>query len=71
MQSKSAEPIAVLRLAEVRRRTGQSTSGLYAAMAAGRFPKPIRISERSVAWIESEVADWLAARVAERDAVAS
>jgi prophage regulatory protein len=32
------------------------------------FPKPIRLGENSVAWIEAEVDAWLQARAAERDA---
>jgi prophage regulatory protein len=31
---------------------------------AGKFPKPVRISERCVAWIASEVESWLADRIA-------
>jgi prophage regulatory protein len=34
---------------------------------AGTFPRPIQISDRSIAWIEEEVDAWLAARAAERD----
>jgi prophage regulatory protein len=34
----------------------------------GRFPKRIHLSKRSVAWVESEVDDFLEARLAERDA---
>jgi prophage regulatory protein len=34
---------------------------------AGEAPRPIPISDRRVAWIESEVDAWLAGRVAERD----
>ena len=35
---------------------------------AGHFPKRVRLSQGRVGWIESEVDDWLKARVAERDA---
>jgi prophage regulatory protein len=68
VQSESAEPISVIRLAEVRRRTGQSTSSLYAAMARGDFPKPIKLSTRAVGWLARDVEAWIEARVAERDA---
>jgi prophage regulatory protein len=34
---------------------------------AGKFPKRIQVGENRVAWLESEVEDWIAARVAERD----
>jgi prophage regulatory protein len=35
----------------------------------GRFPKRVRLSAYRHVWLESEIADWLAARVAEREAV--
>jgi prophage regulatory protein len=34
---------------------------------AGEAPRPIPISDRRVAWVEAEIDEWLAARVAERD----
>jgi prophage regulatory protein len=34
---------------------------------AGKFPKRVKVGENRVAWLESEVEDWIAARVAERD----
>jgi prophage regulatory protein len=36
--------------------------------AAGECPRPIAISDRRVAWIESEIDEWVAARAAERTA---
>lgn len=35
-------------------------------VAAGAFPRPVRIGKRRVAWVQSEVSDWLAARMEER-----
>ena len=49
----------ILRLPEVRARTGLSRSTLYLRMAEGRFPKPIALGERAVGWIEAEVDAWL------------
>ena len=34
---------------------------------AGLFPKRVRLGEGRVGWIEREVADWVNARIAERD----
>jgi prophage regulatory protein len=36
----------------------------------GRFPAPVRLSPRAVAWIEAEVSAWIADRAAERKAAA-
>jgi predicted DNA-binding transcriptional regulator AlpA len=45
-----------------------SRSTLDRLVAAGEFPKPIRITERRLAYVESEVAAWLEAKVSERTA---
>jgi prophage regulatory protein len=34
----------------------------------GKFPKPIRLSSARIAWLESDVDEWIAQRAAERDA---
>lgn len=58
-----------LRLPEVKHRTGLSRSTIYAAVSAGEFPKPVRLTERTIAWVESDVQDWIDARIAaSRDA---
>lgn len=54
----------LLRMAEVRNRTALSRSAIYAYMATGAFPQPVSIGARSVAWIESDVKAWVAARIA-------
>jgi len=58
---------ALLRISEVRRLTGLSDSAIYRAVQRGQFPRPLKLSERSSAWVESEVRGWIAARIAERD----
>jgi prophage regulatory protein len=58
----------LLRLPDVRDLTCRSTSRIYADMAAGTFPKPIKIGVRAVAWRESELRGWLDKRIAEREA---
>lgn len=54
----------LMRRAEVQRATGLSRSTLYRKIAANDFPAPIQLSEKSVAWIESEVASWIAQTIA-------
>lgn len=39
---------------------------LMRKVEAGEFPKPIDLSDRRIAWIESEVDDWIATRAALR-----
>lgn len=56
----------LIKLPEVAALTRRSRTRIYADMDEGKFPKPVKIGQRSVAWVESEVRDWLDARVAER-----
>lgn len=62
----------LIRLPEVLKRTGKTKSPLYRDIAAGRFPKPVKISPElkfsAVGWVESEINEWIAQRIAERDA---
>ena len=55
-----------VRLDEVRARTGLSRSTLYAYVRDGRFPAPVAISKRCVAWVEAEIDRWIADRIATR-----
>lgn len=56
-----------LRLKEVSARVGLGRSSIYRLMHLRRFPKQVKLSERSSAWIESEVEAFMLARAAERD----
>lgn len=58
----------LIRLPEVSRMTGLGKSQVYALANAGRFPAPIKLSERCSAWQESEVRAWIAERIAARNA---
>jgi len=43
-----------------------SGATLARRVAAGAFPRPVRIGKRRVAWVQSEISDWLAVRMEER-----
>ena len=58
----SNEPI-LLRRPQVQQRTGLSRSTLYEYIKDGEFPAPVRLGARAVGWLESEVSDWIHARV--------
>lgn len=69
MNNATAErQVSFLRLELVKSRTGLSRSTIYAYVREGRFPAPVGISTRCVGWIESEIDDWIAARIATRGA---
>lgn len=57
---------SLLRLAAVQRRTGLSRSMLYRLLAAGAFPRPVKLGHRAVGWPDSEISGWIADRLAAR-----
>ena len=59
---------SILRLPAVLTRTGLSRSSIYAAIAAGTFPKPVKLSSRAVGFLTSEVDAWITARICDRAA---
>lgn len=56
----------LIRLRDVMTKTGLSRSYVYALAQKGQFPKPVKLSERSSAWIESEVQSWIDERIKQR-----
>lgn len=48
-----------------RNRTKKSWA--YELIKQNRFPKPVKIGSRSIAFVESEIDAWIDARIAERD----
>jgi prophage regulatory protein len=56
-----------LRLRAVIERTGLPASSIYECIAAGTFPKQVPLSANRVAWIEEEIIQWQAERIAKRD----
>lgn len=55
----------VLRLVDVKLRTGLSRSTIYLAIKNDQFPKPIYLGMRSVGWLESEIDGWISDRIQE------
>lgn len=53
----------ILRLSDVTRQTGLPRSTLYAKIAEGTFPRPIKLSQRSVGWLSQDVASWIDKRI--------
>ncbi len=53
-----------IRLPAVRAKVALSRSQIYSLIAAGVFPRPVKIGVRASAWIIEEVDGWMASRVA-------
>ncbi|WP_218770796.1 AlpA family transcriptional regulator, partial [Vibrio parahaemolyticus] len=48
-----------LKLKEVIEKTALSRSAIYRKMSEDDFPKSVNLGDRAVAWVESEVDDWM------------
>jgi prophage regulatory protein len=55
-----------IKLQSVMSITGMSRSSIYLAISEGRFPKQINLGVRSIAFLESEVQEWMEHCVANR-----
>ncbi len=60
----TALKVNLIRLPEVQRRTGYSKAWIYKLISDGEFPKQVKIGPRSIAFIESEIDNWIAQRIA-------
>lgn len=63
----SNNSIALLRLPQVIAITGLTKQKIYELIREDLFPKQVRITDRSVAWVKTEVEDWVNNLIAQRD----
>jgi prophage regulatory protein len=56
-----------MRLKEVIEKTGLSRSTIYNLISQGKFPKQIELGARSVGWVDTEIEEWLFAKIELRD----
>ena len=61
----------LIRFPEVMNRTGYGKAWIYRLINEGLFPQPIKIGSRAIAFVESEVDEWISQRIEERDALIS
>lgn len=53
------QPTRLIRLPEVLKRTGYGKAWIYRLISEGRFPAPVKIGIRSIAFVECEIEDWI------------
>ncbi|MDS1617169.1 AlpA family transcriptional regulator [Escherichia coli] len=56
---------SLIRMSETMRRTGYGKAWIYKLIAQGRFPEPVKIGSRAIAFVESEIDEWINQRIAE------
>ena len=57
----------LLKLPQVGEITQLSTATIYRLISKGKFPKQIKLSERTSRWLESEVMDYINKKIEARD----
>lgn len=57
--------VQILRLPKVIECVGMRRSSIYAAVAAGTFPAPVKLGPRSVGWPSDQVERWIQERIAQ------
>jgi prophage regulatory protein len=66
--STKDNPIRLILEREVLSRAPYTRAYLYQLEERGEFPRRLKLGPKKVAWVESEVDDWIKQRMAERDA---
>jgi prophage regulatory protein len=54
----------IIRLSQAILKTGLSRSTIYTLIKLGDFPKQIQLSPRTMGFLESEIDEWIAGRIA-------
>ncbi|EGT4304316.1 helix-turn-helix transcriptional regulator [Cronobacter sakazakii] len=57
----------LLRIADVIGMTGLPKSTIYLKIKKNQFPSQVPIGERSVAWVENEIQEWIKNNIQRRD----
>ncbi len=55
-----------LRIKDVSKKVGLPKSSVYALIQQGDFPKPIKLSKRTAAWLDSEIESWIESKIEQR-----
>jgi len=67
MNDNSEVVMKLIKLRDVMNTTGLGRSTIYKYIANGNFPKPVSLGVKAVAWVESEVQEWIIERIEDRD----
>ena len=64
-----SEQSPLMTVAEVARFTTYSRTQIFKLRSEGKFPKPVPLGEKRIAFIREEVVQWYQAKVAARDCI--
>jgi prophage regulatory protein len=54
----------IIRLPEVKSKTGLSRSSIYLRMSNAEFPQSISLGSRAIGWLNADIDAWLEQRIA-------
>ena len=57
--------MTIIRLSQVKERTGLSKSTIYNRISEGSFPRQISLGGRAVGWIANEIDEWIVKQVSQ------
>ena len=63
-QSSNHSTDRLMRLPEVMQTIGRSRTSIYYDVKAGRFPEPLQIGRRAIAWRETDIQNWIDSKAA-------
>ena len=55
---------SILRLPEVKARTGLSRSSIYLRIKQGAFPHPVSLGGRAIGWPDTDIQNWVDSQIA-------
>ena len=61
------EDYRLIKLPVVKKMTTFSSATIYRLISQGKFPKQVKLAERSSGWIEEEIYNWLDGKKNARD----
>lgn len=59
--------MTLIRLNQVKECTGLGRSSIYKYMSDGLFPKSVSLGDRAVAWVGTEIEEWVQNKIDLRD----
>ncbi|MGZ8910995.1 MAG: helix-turn-helix transcriptional regulator [Methylococcaceae bacterium] len=57
----------IIRLPKAQEKTGLSRSTIYKLISSGDFPQQIKLSPRTMGFLESEIDSWIESRIDSRE----
>jgi len=67
MANSNNLPNNLLRRKQVENQIGLGRSAIYKLMSKGMFPKPIKLTNKAVAWQQSQIDAWIYSRIVATD----